>query len=159
MTCTNSIHVALLLLQFSFDILAKLFEHAGLHINTTKTVTIVCVLGKIRTPLLREVYDNCRQGFVIIGDWNWRMVQFEHCRLHLLAASLPTHMENQNGDFHSWVLNRVLTEEEDVLLTKHVAYLSQPVDRLVCPYPGCSRDLASKVTSDEILQYGTQLIW
>ena len=57
----------------------------------------------------------------------------------------PTHVENQHGIFHSKVLNRVLTEEEDVFPPTHVAYLSQPVNRVFCPYLGCSRDLASKV--------------
>ena len=63
----------------------------------------------------------------------------------MLVALLPTHVENQHGIFRSEVPNRVLTEEEDVLPTTYVAYLSQLVDRLLCPYLGCSGDFASKL--------------
>ena len=134
------------ILQSSFNILVKLFEHVGLCTNTTKTVTIVCVPGKIWTPLLREVYDNCRQGFVTpLAEWKRRRVQCEHCGAHLSAALLPTHVENLHGIFHLKVLNRVLTEEENMLPTTHVAYLSQPINRLFCPYPGCNGDLASEL--------------
>jgi hypothetical protein len=125
--------------------LVELFERVGLRTNTKKTVAMICVPGKIRTPLLREVYDHCRHGLVTLAEWKRRRVQCEHCEAYLSAASLPTHVENQHGIFRSKVLNRVLTEEEIVLPTTHVAYLSQPINRLFCPYPGCSGDLASEI--------------
>ena len=37
------------LLQSLFDILVELFERVGLHTNTKKTVTMVYVLGKIKS--------------------------------------------------------------------------------------------------------------
>ena len=40
------------LLQSSFDILVKIFERVGLSNNITKTVSVVSVPGKIRTPHL-----------------------------------------------------------------------------------------------------------
>ena len=39
------------LMQSSFDTLVELFECVGLHTNTTKTVTMVCVPRKIWAPL------------------------------------------------------------------------------------------------------------
>ena len=38
----------------------------------------------------------------------------------------------------------VLTVEDDVLPVTHAAYLSQPVNRLYFPYPGCRGDLVSE---------------
>ena len=59
----------LALLQSSFDILDELFKRVCIHTNTKKTVTMVCVPGKIRTPHLKKVYDNGRQGIITLGEW------------------------------------------------------------------------------------------
>ena len=37
------------LLQSLFDVLVEIFERIVLHTNTKKTMTIICILGKIRT--------------------------------------------------------------------------------------------------------------
>ena len=47
-----------------------------------------------------------------------------------MAALLSTHLENQHGILCSWILNRVLTAEEEKLLETHGTYLSQSMDRL-----------------------------
>ena len=57
------------LLQSSFDILIGLFDRVGLKTNTTKTKAMVCVLGKIRVPHTRDVYNNCREGLINWSDW------------------------------------------------------------------------------------------
>ena len=91
----------LALLQSSFNILVELFERVGFHMSTKKTVTMVCVPWKIRTPHIQEVHDNDRQGIITLDEWQCRHVQCEHCGAHLSAASLPTPMDNQHGIFRS----------------------------------------------------------
>ena len=51
-------------MQAAFKIFVRLFKRVELQINTTKTKVMICVLGKIRTRLSQEVYNNCQEGLV-----------------------------------------------------------------------------------------------
>mmetsp|Transcript_6969 Transcript_6969/g.12483 ORF Transcript_6969/g.12483 Transcript_6969/m.12483 type:complete len:263 (-) Transcript_6969:214-1002(-) len=116
--------------------MVELFERVGLHMNTKKTVTMVCVPWKIRTPHIQEVHDNGRQGIITLDEWQCRHIQCEHC------GGIAPYTHGQPAWYLplSWVLNKVLTEEEEVLPVTQAAYLSKPVDMLYCPYPGCTED-------------------
>ena len=103
--------------------------------NTKEDVTMVYIPGKIRAPLLQEVYDNGRQGLITLGDWQRGRIQCEHCVAPLSAASLPTHIENQYGVFPLKVLNQTLLVDQPPVTYRET--LSLPVDRFYWPIPGC----------------------
>ncbi len=60
-------------LQHALDILVDLFERVGLQTNTSKTQTMICTLGQIRTQLPAESYRRMQQGTA--GEWNARNVE------------------------------------------------------------------------------------
>lgn len=51
-------------LQSLMVILVGLFERVRIITNTTRTKGMTCVLGRIRTRLLEDVYTNSRTGLV-----------------------------------------------------------------------------------------------
>ena len=55
--------------QESLNIIANLFERVGLRPNTTKTVQMVCVPGRIRTRLTTSTYHRVRAGMEITSEW------------------------------------------------------------------------------------------
>ena len=58
------------------------------------------------------------------------------------VQSLTTYMEYKHGVYKSFMLNRKLPV--DVPPTTYSAYLLQPMDRLFCPVPGCTENLANE---------------
>ena len=83
-------------LQASFNILIELFERVGLRTNTSKTKSMVCVLGQIRTRLKDDVYNNSRGGLLAREDWHTRRVECDICNQDLAASSLASHLESQH---------------------------------------------------------------
>ena len=57
------------LVQESLDIIVDLFERVGLRTNTSKTVLMACVPGRIRTRLTTSTYHRVRAGIESTGDW------------------------------------------------------------------------------------------
>ena len=95
-------------LQKSFDMLIALFERVGLVTNTSKTKTMVCIPGRIRTRLPEDVYATNREGLHSRADWKKREVKCHICDRQMSAASLNNHLETQHDIFRSFVLNRDL---------------------------------------------------
>ena len=58
-------------LQKALDIIVELFERVGLRTNTSKTKVMTCVLGKIRTRLSREAYNNGRSSASTVTYVTW----------------------------------------------------------------------------------------
>ena len=61
-------------LQTSLDTLVSLFEHVGLRTNVSKTKTMVCVPGRIRTCQSREMYTERMEGHAELGQWKHQRV-------------------------------------------------------------------------------------
>ena len=81
------------MLQDSFNSLVALFERVGLKTNTSKTKAMVCVPGKIRTRLLKEVYTNARVGLKGKTGWKGASVACDHCGKSVATGLLRSHLE------------------------------------------------------------------
>ncbi len=66
-------------LQYVLTHLVHLFEHIGLQTNMTKTQTMICTPGRIRTQLSTESYRRMQQGQVSVSKWNSRNVECRQC--------------------------------------------------------------------------------
>ena len=80
-------------LQTSLDTLVSLFERVGLRTNTSKTKTMVCVPGRIRTCQSREVYNERMEGHTVMRKWKSPRVECNMCGKELAASSLRSHLE------------------------------------------------------------------
>ncbi len=79
-------------LQYVLTHLVHLFERIGLQINMTKTQTMICTPGRIRTQLSMEFYHRMQQGQVSASKWNSRNVECRQCGKVLKASSLGCHL-------------------------------------------------------------------
>jgi hypothetical protein len=57
-------------LQRALDLLVSLFERVGLETNVSKTQTMICTPGRIRTQLPADSYRQLRRGRVTAAEWN-----------------------------------------------------------------------------------------
>ena len=80
-------------LQESMNILIGLFEQVGLRTNTTKTVSMTCIPGRIRTRHSSEAYTRAKVGFQTAKAWNSRRLDCDICGAKLSAQSLSSHLE------------------------------------------------------------------
>jgi hypothetical protein len=55
-------------LQHALNLLVDLFERVGLQTNTSKTQTMICIPGRIRTQLPLESYRWMMVGRVTSGE-------------------------------------------------------------------------------------------
>jgi hypothetical protein len=94
-------------LQYALTHLVCLFKRIGLQTNTTKTQTMICTPGKIRTQLPTESYRRMRQGQVSASSWNSRNVECRQCGKVLKASSLGRHL----ADIHNIYQQAVVAEE------------------------------------------------
>jgi hypothetical protein len=62
-------------LQRALDLLVSLFERVGLETNTSKTQTMICTSGRIRTQLPTDSYQRMQRGRVTGAEWNARDVE------------------------------------------------------------------------------------
>ena len=98
-------------LQTSIATLVSLFECVGLHTNTLKTKTMVCVPGNIRTQLSAPMYTSNREGLSTPCDRNKCRVKCDICGANLAAASLHNHLETQHDVYRSRVISQDLPVE------------------------------------------------
>jgi hypothetical protein len=121
-------------LQEALDILVGLFRRVGLDTNTTKTKTMVCVPGRIRTRLPSRSYDRMRFGFQTAAQWNARSVECRRCGATLQARSLASHMASQHDVYVAYELEPEYLED-----APSVTYQAQaaPGGGYDCPVPDC----------------------
>ena len=84
------------LLDRAIIILVGFFEQVGLETNTTKTKTMICIPGKIRTRLSASPYHLSYEGFGKAKGWAWCIVECDEYGLAMKASSLEGHMEIQH---------------------------------------------------------------
>jgi hypothetical protein len=94
-------------LQYVLTHLVHLFERIGLRMNMTKTQTMICTPGKIRTQLSTESYCWMQQGQVSVSKWNSCNVECRQCGKVLKASSLGCHL----ADVHDIYLQAVVAKE------------------------------------------------
>ena len=75
-------------LQTSLGTLVSLFKRVGLRTNVSKTKTMMCVLGRIRTCQSRETYTERMEGHAEVGQWKHQRVGCDVCGEDLAAPSL-----------------------------------------------------------------------
>jgi hypothetical protein len=66
-------------LQRVLTLLVDLFQQVGLRTNTSKTQTMICTPGWIRTQLPTELYRRMQRGRVTSAKWNSCNVQCYQC--------------------------------------------------------------------------------
>jgi hypothetical protein len=121
-------------LQTAIDILVGLFERVGLHTNTLKTKTMVCVPGKIRVQLSPPMYASSREGLTTPRDRDKRRVKCDICGANLAAASLNNHLETQHNVYRSRVISQDLpVEGPPVVYQAHQSVFG----KYECPVPDC----------------------
>jgi hypothetical protein len=79
-------------LQHALTLLVDLFARVGLQTNTSKTQTMICTPGRIKTQLLSESYRRMMIGRVTASEWNSRNVEYYQCGNEMKASSLSRHL-------------------------------------------------------------------
>ncbi len=124
-------------LQYALTHLVHLFERIGLQTNTTKTQTMICTPGRIRTQLSTESYRRMQQGQVSMSKWNSCTVECWQYGKVLKASSLGHHLADVHAIYQQAVVAKELLEDQPpVLYTVHADLHTRA---LLCPYPGCTR--------------------
>jgi hypothetical protein len=96
--------------QHVLDILIDLFKRVGLQMNTSKTQTMICMLGRIRTQLPTEPYRRMQQGQVTAGKWNAHDVECQQCGKELKASSLGCHLADVHDIYQQAVVAEAFLE-------------------------------------------------
>jgi hypothetical protein len=117
-------------LQHVLDLLVDLFERVGLQTNTTKTQTMICTPGRIRTQLPSESYRRMMTGRVRAGEWNLRDVECYTCGKEMKASSLSRHLADVHDIYQQTVVAEELLELRPPIAELHVRGLP-------CPFPRC----------------------
>jgi hypothetical protein len=94
-------------LQRALDLLVSLFGRVGLETNVSKTQTMICTPGRIRTQLPADSYRRLRRGRVTAAEWNARDVECLKCGKMVKATSLRRHL----ADMHNVYQQTVVAEE------------------------------------------------
>ncbi len=126
-------------LQYVLTHLVHLFERIGLQTNTTKTQTMICTPGRIRTQLSTKSYHWMQQGQVSASKWNSGNVECRQCGKVLKASSLGRHLADVHDIYQQAVVAEELLEDQPPVLYMVRAELHTRA--LQCPYPGCTRQL------------------
>ena len=125
------------MMQTSLDTLVSLFKRVGLRTNVSKTKTMVCVPGQIRTCQLRETCNNRMEGHADSRQWQHKQVGCDICSEVLTATLLQSHLETQNGIFQSFVMSWDLIKEDHPPII-YPATFPILTDKFLCPVPGCA---------------------
>ncbi len=94
-------------LQHALTLLVDLFEWVCLQGNMSKTQTMICTPGRIRTQLPSESYHRMQMGQVTASEWNSCNVECYQCGKELKASSLGHHL----ADIHDIYQQTVIAEE------------------------------------------------
>jgi hypothetical protein len=127
-------------LQRALDLLVSLFGRVGLETNVSKTQTMICTPGRIRTQLPADSYRRLRRGRVTAAEWNARDVECLKCGKMVKATSLRRHL----ADMHN-VYQQTVVAEEMLICRPAETYVvseSSPAG-LWCPFPECGGLLQS----------------
>ncbi len=126
-------------LQHALDILVNLFKRVGLQTNTSKTLTMICMPGRIQTQLSTESYQRMQRGRVTASEWNSCNIKCRQCGKVLKASSLGCHLADVHDIYQQAVVAKELLKVRlPVLYT--VNEMSYP-GALSCSYPGCEGHL------------------
>ncbi len=79
-------------LQHALTLLVDLFKRVGLQVNTSKTQTMICTPGRIRTQLPSESYCRMQTGQATASEWNSCNIECYQCGKELKASSLGHHL-------------------------------------------------------------------
>jgi hypothetical protein len=121
-------------LQRALDLLVGLFARVGLETNVSKTQTMICTPGKIRTQLPADSYRRLRRGRVTAAEWNARDVECLKCGKTVKATSLRRHL----ADMHNVYQQTVVAEEMLICRPAETYVVSETSPAgLSCPFPGC----------------------
>jgi hypothetical protein len=126
-------------LQHALNVLVDLFERVGLKTNTSKTQTMICTPGRVRTQLPTESYRRMRHGRVTASEWNSRNVKCRQCGKELKASSLGRHLADVHDIYQQAVVAEELLETSPPVLYTVRAMLHPGA--LACPYPQCEGQL------------------
>ena len=98
-------------LQKTFDVLTGLFDRVGFHTNTTKTEVMICVAGRIRTPLDEDAYE-ARMSDLHRAERKGRKVECPTCGEPLAVGLLRNHLTSRNDQYQCF-LSPAAGEERD----------------------------------------------
>ncbi len=127
-------------LQHAVDILVSLFERVGLETNRSKTQTMICTPGRIRTQLPTESYRQLQWGRVTAAEWNARDIKCTKCGKTMKASSLHGHLADMHGVYQQTVVAEEMLECRPAKTHKVTDW--SPAG-LTCPFPGCGGILGS----------------
>ncbi len=118
----------------------SLFGRVGLETNVSKTQTMICTPGRIRTQLLVDSYRRLRRGRVTAAEWNARDVECLKCGKMVKAISLHRHLV----DMHNVYQQTVVVEEMLICqpAETYPVFDLSPAG-LPCPFPECGGFLKS----------------
>jgi hypothetical protein len=122
-------------LQHALTLLVNLFKRVGLQANTSKTQTMICTPGRIRTQLPSESYRRMQKGQVTASEWNSCDVECYQCGKELKASSLGHHLADVHDIYQQTVIAKELLEARPPVLYMVSAELH--AQDLPCSYPGC----------------------
>ena len=131
------------LLDRALEIIVGLFERVGLRTNTSKTETMICTPGKIRTRLSASSYYRRYAGFSDAKGWASRKVECDKCGKVMKASSLEGHMETQHGVYCSSVVPEEYLQPPDGG-KRYRASKSLADGKYYCPVPGCIGEAGTK---------------
>ncbi len=103
-------------LQHALTLLVDLFEQVGFQANMTKTQTLVCTPGCIRTQLPSESFHRMQMGQVTASEWNSWDIECHHCGKELKASSLGCHLADVHDIYQQAVIAKELLETQPPVL-------------------------------------------
>ena len=89
-------------LQKVFDILTGLFGCVGVRINTTKMEVMICVAGRIHTPLDQDAYE-ARMSDLHRAERKGRKVECPAYGVPLATGSLRSHLASQHDQYQCFL--------------------------------------------------------
>ncbi len=120
-------------LQGTLYVLVKLFESIDLRTNPNKTKVMMCVPGNIRVAHTEEAYHT-QQYRPVNPTAKRRWVECDIYGMSLAAGSLRSHLEMKYDTYRSFVLNRELTGERELILYRAT---TDATGTYFCPVPAC----------------------
>ena len=89
-------------IQKTFDILTGLCDRVGLRTDTTKTEVMICVAGRICTPLDQDAYE-ARMSDLHRVERKGRKVECPAYGVPLATGSLRSHLASQHDQYQCFL--------------------------------------------------------